>query len=193
MSFKIIDQATNEQYQEVLKNDIKHTNWILVDDLTQPKANYEKTNFGFTHLIYKDGAPRSPLFALCYPLALQIASDLGLNITNIMHIKTILQTPDTEAEVHNNPHVDLYQDHGVILYYVNDADGDTFLFNETSFDYPSIQASKQGTFSVKERITPKQGKAVYFDGRTYHASSRPTKGYRIILNFDVLVEPKRIG
>ena len=188
--FHIIEEATNKQYQELIKQEIKRAQWTFVDDLTTPESTiYKQKNFGFGHNIFQNNMVLSPLFSLCYPLVLGVANDLGLNVTSVLHAKTMLQTPDTDASLHNNPHVDWYQDHAVILYYVNDADGDTFLFNETTNDYPSREISSAGTFSIKERITPKQGKAIYFDGRNFHASSRPTKGVRIILNFDVIVEP----
>ena len=74
------------------------------------------------------------------------------------------------------PHIDTIDDTTkVCIYYVNDSDGDTLIFNNT---YPNAN-----NLEVIERITPKQGKAIFFNSDQYHASSSPIKNeYRIVLN-----------
>ena len=67
--------------------------------------------------------------------------------------------------------------HMVALYYVNDADGDTFFFDRNR--------------EVINRVTPKKGRMVVFDGLTLHASSMPSKDYRISLNLGY-VDPKTL-
>jgi len=79
-----------------------------------------------------------------------------------------LYLPINNAPLHNNMHVDMKLPHVVVLYYVNDADGDTFFFNNSR--------------EIVDRVTPKKGRAVVFDGLTLHASSMPTKNHRISLN-----------
>lgn len=77
------------------------------------------------------------------------------------------------------PHVDSDMEHKVFLYYVNDADGDTYLFNET------FGEGSPESFTVNQRITPEAGKAVVFDGHIFHAPSAPTKSpYRLVINID---------
>ena len=68
-------------------------------------------------------------------------------------------------------HVDLVKPHLVLLYYVNNSDGDTILFEE------------DGITEIK-RISPKKGKAVLFNGNIKHAGSYPTKNERIMINFN---------
>ena len=58
------------------------------------------------------------------------------------------------------------------IYYVNDSDGDTVIFNETNKDYSEdFGVMKENKFTVKQRITPEKGKVVVFPGHYYHASS----------------------
>tara|TARA_B100000927_G_scaffold232309_1_gene192393 strand:- start:182 stop:727 length:546 start_codon:yes stop_codon:yes gene_type:complete len=72
---------------------------------------------------------------------------------------------------HHNPHVDNEKPHKVILYYINDADGDTFFFDSDG--------------KVIHRETPERGKMVIFDGyERYHASSSPSKNIRMTLNIN---------
>jgi len=41
-------------------------------------------------------------------------------------------------------------------------------------------------WTVKERITPKRGRLVIFDGSQYHASSYTTGDYRCVINMNLV-------
>ena len=70
----------------------------------------------------------------------------------------------------HNFHIDQQFPHIVALYYVNDADGDTFFFDNHGQEI--------------HRETPERGKMVIFDGSTYHSSSPPSKNVRMTLNIN---------
>jgi hypothetical protein len=78
---------------------------------------------------------------------------------------------------HHLPHIDSFFPHYVAIYYVNDSDGDTIIFNETNDSYDSgdadINKIKTGPFTIKRRVTPKKGKVLIFEGKYYHTSSWP--------------------
>jgi hypothetical protein len=77
------------------------------------------------------------------------------------------------------PHVDSDQPHKVFLYYVNDADGDTYFFKERFAGEPVT------SFTIDQTVTPEAGKAAWFDGDTFHAPSAPTRSpYRCVINID---------
>ena len=70
----------------------------------------------------------------------------------------------------------------VILYYVNDSDGDTVIYKERY-----IGTDKPQTLTELKRIEPKRGRVVVFDGLHYHSSSNPRKNsYRCVINFDIV-------
>ena len=101
---------------------------------------------------------------------------LGLNSVNLLRCRANLQTqhknnlPDT----HNTPHTDILDDHYVLIYYVNDSDGDTFLFDDDQ--------------EIITRISPKKGRALIFNGKTLHAGSHPyTSQLRCIVNIDFTI------
>ena len=71
---------------------------------------------------------------------------------------------------HHNVHIDNENPHDVVLYYINDADGDTFFFDNNG--------------KIIHRETPERGKMVIFDGSTYHSSSPPSKNIRMTLNIN---------
>ena len=94
-------------------------------------------------------------------------------------IKTNLQLRSQISDVnkHTTPHIDYDFEHQVFLYYVNDCDGDTFLFDDN--------------MEVIERVSPKKGRIICFDGKWLHASSLPVKSnYRCVINFNIKVSHK---
>lgn len=100
-----------------------------------------------------------------------------LNITNvkILRSKANFQTQFTENSLKyfNTPHVDFLDfEHTVFLYYVNDSDGDTIFFDKD--------------LNITDRISPKKGRVVIFDGKTLHTGSHPVDSkYRFVINIDV--------
>ena len=89
----------------------------------------------------------------------------------------------------DNIHIDIPFEHLVVLYYVNDTDGDTFIFDKfadlNNLKSPTLNESE---VTVIKKISPKKGRALVFDGRRYHSSSAPTKDIRCILNFDIAIK-----
>lgn len=80
---------------------------------------------------------------------------------------------------HHLPHTDIDQKSGdcfTALYYVNDSDGDTYLFNE-------FGPNTSEDITIKSKLTPKKGKMLIFDSARFHCSSSPINtDFRIVLN-----------
>lgn len=102
--------------------------------------------------------------------------------TNIGEIKLLrvksnlqlMRSKNTEKNF-TKPHKDINEKHIVLLYYVNDNDGKTFLFNDD--------------FSIKDAITPKKGRTLIFDGNLIHASSHPINyETRLVINYDLEIK-----
>ena len=91
----------------------------------------------------------------------------------IYRIKCNLLFPTHSGRKHLPPHTDYQKGkHSVILYYVNDSDGDTFLFNDD--------------MTVRKRVSPKKNRALYFDGSITHAASNPKNSdSRFVININV--------
>lgn len=162
--------------------------------------------------IYSDLNPtkRNPdLFNFLMPLqfgALKIGVKVGLDL--VVRCKLNLQTtaPLKAKGKYNLPHVDFDRIDGTkfltAIYYLNDSDGDTFLFNEKSSSMPHNKLMDDGSMSpddmkfidnltIKKRISPKKGTLIIFRGDTIHAGSHPTSAQnRLVLNYNFF--PKHI-
>ena len=98
----------------------------------------------------------------------QIAMRKGMTMLR-SHITFHFPKPEKFGQ-HHNVHIDNENPHDVVLYYINDADGDTFFFDNNK--------------KIIHRETPERGKMVIFDGSTYHSSSPPSKNIRMTLNIN---------
>jgi hypothetical protein len=123
----------------------------------------------------------SPIFQTVFKIFKSFLEKHNIPFYGIIRIKANLLTRG-KGEGYHLPHVDSNVDHKVFLYYVNDSDGDTFMFDKMFDNEIDVNPNK---FNVIDRISPAMGKAVVFDGRQYHASSSPLNSdYRCIINID---------
>lgn len=101
------------------------------------------------------------------------------NLTNVSRAKiNILTQNNLSDNTYNIPHIDDNIEHFVMIYYINDSDGDTYIFNET-YD----KTKKELT--IYQRIKPKKGKFLVFDGKYFHSSSNPQKStIRSVININ---------
>ena len=98
---------------------------------------------------------------------------LDLN-NNILRAKAnyLSQNNSFTKDNFHTPHIDFKVKHKVVLYYVNNSDGDTLFFN------------KEG--NIINRVNPIKGRCVIFDGDILHASQNPMNwSDRIVINIDL--------
>jgi hypothetical protein len=148
-------------------------------------ANYS----GFTNTVFhveNTGAPPSLVTALLLPLLFTFCDKAKVPFSRLLRIRLGLY-PRIMIDAAHHPHVDFYYPHYNALYYVNDADGDTVLFEETFDDVPKAALPgylREDKFKVAKRVAPKKGKMIGFQGMQYHASMHPMNAtHRIAIAF----------
>jgi hypothetical protein len=113
------------------------------------------------------------------PIYWQI-KDLVPEVQHVARVKFNILLQQENAGYHYNlPHQDDATDKSIsMVYYLDDCDGDTFLFNEFYSNPPPK------TLTVHQRISPKRNRAVLFESNRYHASSNPINSRnRFIINW----------
>ena len=112
-----------------------------------------------------------------------------------IRLRLALQLKDGSDRLYNNPHVDMHENHYTALYYINDSDGDTYLFDQYDAIIPGqpLEARQQKIltqkYTVNQKVTPKKNRLLIFDGHQLHASSHPKQNpYRIVLNINFVTE-----
>ena len=145
--------------------------------------------FGHVSLYARDdGVDTNPSYAEYRPLFYSMQDRMGKKISSVYRVKVncLLQNVLCGENNYNIAHVDtttpkkLYS----AIYYLNDSDGDTFMFNEYSNKDSLVEK-----LTISERITPKMGRVVIFPVNQFHASSNPIKNKsRFVVNFMFAME-----
>lgn len=147
---------------------------VLINDQT-------KESIQFTHKLYTDGTFDSEHVDFVMKIMKGLEEKEGIVCTKMIRAKSnlLVKEPLFGVDFYHPPHVDIRNPTNInysLIYYVNDSDGDTILFNET-------YADEFDNLTIAHRQTPKAGCALLFNSGTYHASSSPilTKS-RVIIN-----------
>ncbi len=95
--------------------------------------------------------------------------------------------PQVSKNYKNNcmhPHCDMNKGGFTAVYYVNDSDGDTVIFNEKTMS-PFLNREE---LSIKKRVKNKRGRLVVFNQDYLHAGMLPVSSdYRVVINFNFKV------
>lgn len=179
-----IPLSLQEKYKELLINS-GATPWYFLNDITSMDNNQFRP--ALSHLIYDDGRKISDLEVDI--LAHLGAEKYGWKFNGLAQAKTLLQLPLNPTVIGDkldHLHVDFhpYHPHLVVLYYVIDADGDTII-TESKYDGKQPTTIKFDNQKVIAKVTPKQGRAVLFDGSHYHTAEQPKNGLRCIINLNI--------
>lgn len=166
---KIFDDAISKEDQNFLEQTLLSNTfpYYFRDNTTYEN---EKDTCQFQHNFFYDGKSNSEYFESFFK---KFKSFIDLNSThkNILRMKSNLLL-NNKAEIFNSIHRDNTFDHLNLIYYVNDSDGDTFLFEKNI---------------IIKNVSPKKGRILLFDGKYEHASSNPTKSkYRSVININLI-------
>ena len=180
----IIDNCIPEFYQDYFEGlALGRTKGYELESSLHWTAKYEETakqdgNYplSFKHIL-KSGAELSPHLTNFSRIPQMVVNRLGYPLNSIIFARVFLTIPyDTELTNHE-PHTDLDFPHVSLIYYVNDADGDTVFFDHKN--------------NIFEKVTPKKGRCVIFDGLIPHGAGIPTKGPRCIVNYNIHLGDKQ--
>lgn len=158
--------------------------------------NLEKTNLAIYSLSKIENSVETPQFinnifenSPAYFHIAKILEKIPFKIKAIMRIKANLTyaMPSITEKNFGVPHVDFSNENFNFvtgIYYVNDSDGDTLIFNERMRKnqiYNSLQ--------IRHSIKPQKGRMVLFNGNLIHAGKNPTGLLpRIVINFNFALE-----
>ena len=187
----VIDDFINLDYQEKIKSILmgqeEHDGyifpWFYIDDVTEAyeKGNQGRAGLSHVYILLEDDNSSyvdSEFHSLFIPLLQHACNTLNINQASILQGRSFLQFPlNLKSKEEDTPHVDIDDmRHLVVLYYVCTADGDTIIYNEKK---------ESDIYTEKQRVTPKQGRVVLFDGSHYHTAQQCTNKIRCIVNYNL--------
>lgn len=192
---KIFDNFLPDHQFRALQTEIMHHQfpWFYIDRVSIPDEDGKLIDDplaietdGMFHVLY-DREFNTESFAneILQTLYQQITTKLGFTENQLIRSRLSMKFPKlgfTEKN-YNLPHVDYYYPHATIIYYINDSDGDTRIFNE---EFKSDHSHPTTKFTTKQCITPKANRLIWFNGFQFHTASNPlTTTRRVILNINL--------
>jgi len=193
----VIDDFLTPTYSTVLYNDSKqYLQYAYIEKTSKPDHAGRDYDAGITdENTYDAGQFVCPIFDHEHPHgSLKFDSyslflkpliytmmdkfpDYRLHSPMRIKINLLLKQESFPTSHYNVAHVDnIHEDKWSLVYYLNDADGDTVLFNEFKSDYPD-------KLTVFKNISPKKNRLVLFNSSRYHASSNPRiNSERLVIN-----------
>ena len=186
-----MDNVIPRLYEDMIEAEATALGWYFHPESARPGVDFAHNYGGFFHMAY-DGQSANPvgsaINAILVPLLFIFCDKAKLEFNALIRVRLGMFARSPVDVKFHNPHVDFYAPHKVALYYVNDSDGDTVIFNET-FETVSLEQSvrhaNEQKFTEAKRIPPKKGRMVAFDGKHYHSSMHPmTHQSRIVVTFN---------
>ena len=188
----VIDDFIDKDYQEDIKDVLLGKEewgdllfpWHYIDDVTAAFEDDNQGRPGLSHVYveYNDDKTSdivSDFHDLFIPLLELACETLEVPSARIVQGRSFLQFPlNLNSSEDDTPHIDLDEGerHIVVLYYVVTSDGDTVIYNERT---------ESDVYTVKQKVTPKQGRVVIFDGSQYHTAQQAIKTVRCIANYNL--------
>ena len=198
----VIDDFLTPTYFKQIQHRVLHTiSWnynsnISVDSKTEqefPKHyKNELYQYGFGHSLFDDNKIQShemySLLAGFYSQILDVAGCTWILSSNLF------MTTFSGEKRKLLPHIDIFNNHTVALFYLTDSDAETIIYDEkiTNFNIDKCIAERYSpeefnNLKVKQKVIPKENRVVIFDGSYIHSGSTPeTSKNRIVINNDIV-------
>ena len=170
----ILDNIFSEKYMNEIEDACLKSSWMYFNDITFYENSINQNGFALT---FDNNS--SQYFLLQY-LIFKSCQKINFEVKEILRVRKRLTYPNKEKyNIPCNQHVDDKNKHIVLLYYVNNSNGDTFVYNKES------KNNNDKKFSSFKKVEFKRGRVVIFNGKNYHASSLSSNNPRIVLNINL--------
>ncbi len=134
---------------------------------------------------------------------INIMTRLDLDPKSLFRVRAVMSWAHPQFSEHNYniPHIDSMASGKTLLFYLNDSDGNTRLFDQVQqrveCDPPPVGSPREELleyaklfvregFTVKAEIEPKANRMLVFDGMQYHTAGIPRNAKRrVVINMNV--------
>tara|TARA_Y100000592_G_C5354378_1_gene260435 strand:+ start:121 stop:696 length:576 start_codon:yes stop_codon:yes gene_type:complete len=183
----VFDDIIEKDYQNKIKDLLLNNTfpWFFCKDVSIDN-NDKQQRPGFQHYFAIDKKVTSKFHNDIIPLITKSLNKINYKHTEILQGRSFLQLPLNISDRHivDTPHVDADIDHLVVLYYVNDNEANTIIYENEFKGYDNIPHNND--LKIKQKISPKMGRVVVFNGKYWHTAEQPEHNNRCIINYNVI-------
>ena len=173
----VFDNIIDKKYQNKIKHILlgDYFPWFFVNDVTHTK-NKKQLRQAFKHFFVINEKINSDYHQLVLPMILQSLKKIKYEHNKILQGRSFLQVPLAikNKNIVDTPHIDLNNEHLVVLYYVLDNEAHTIIYKDKK------------SLKVLKKIQPKQGRVVIFNGKYWHTAEQPKTKNRCVINYNII-------
>ena len=184
MNIDVYDDLIPQDLQDVIHHYFMvnaNVPWYFRSNLTDASKSDLSTPGLATSIYFNHGTklPEAHSLTKC------LIEFLPFKNKELISSRGFLQLPNGHEPIEANPHTDFdsSEPHIAVLYYVCDANGDTYFTDKTNEEIKQKDILNSD-YNIIKRVSPKKGRLVVFDGSIYHGSSSTQFKPRCILNMD---------
>src|SRR5210317_1107006 len=159
----VFDDIIEKDYQNKIKNFLFSNSfpWYFCKDVSFTNNNVQQRP-GFQHYFVLDKKVTSDFHNDILPLIIKSIKKINFKHTGVLQGRSFFQLPLNIPDRHivDTPHVDADIPHLVVLYYVNDNEANTIIYENEFESYDKIPNIKD--LKIKQKVKPKQGRVVLF-------------------------------
>ena len=187
---EVIDNFAPQDYFELIQNHVLswHQNWYYQENITAGvfgKSGLGK--HGFNCHVIKNTNEFIDSYEAGLLTDLLVKMKNGIGCQNIVRSRLDM-TVHTAGGMRFDPHVDSPHPHVATIFYLNDSDGPTVIFNEKFEGSPEAMRAMaikidESKLTIQKEIEPKANRLLIFDGHYIHTGHVPAHhNNRVILN-----------
>jgi len=167
--------------------------WYFVPNVSLPPGSIVEDTlavetYGFNHTIYDNETGNRSFVFENMPIIIEtFENKIGQKVKELLRIRMSMKHPiqNFTEKNYNLPHVDYPFPHSTLIFYVNDSDGDTRVFDQ----YHTDLEPDPKYFTTKLRIKPKANRMLFLqNGLNFHTASNPFQfDRRVVLNLNLIL------
>ena len=181
----VFDDIINLTYQTKIKELIMkkgsynnlHFPWYVIKDISCSEEYEDQGGrFVFIHNFAVEEGISSQFHPFFLKLIQNSCKKINLKKVEIYSGSATFELPTFKRDIVDDPYT-CVKNSVSIIYFVSDSDGDVIIYNEKE---------KSKSYTLKKKISPKQGRVILFDGQLYRTDVEPIEYRRCIVNYDLV-------
>jgi len=181
------DFLDNALFLQIQEEVINSEAWTFNPGISVEDEGDPRTFYGFASGVVDEEEPENYLYeyGTHIPLIKRLNEEVKrkFNLTKVLRCRMDMTTFRGEDPITFAPHIDLDGLHMTSIFYINDSDAPTIIYDQMRLYGDVEQPLKVVKLTVKERVYPKENRLVLFKGNHVHTGMCPTtSSCRILIN-----------
>ena len=181
----VFDDIVNLNYQikikELLMGEGSYNNldfpWYFSLDISSSEEYEDQGGrCAFVHTFANENGIVSKFHPFFLKLIQNSCKKINLKKVEIYSGSTTFELPTFKRDIIDDPYTSVKNSVSMI-YFVSDSDGDVIIYNEKE---------KTESYTLKKKISPKQGRVILFDGQLYHTDIETNEYRRCSICYDLI-------